>query len=128
MALVLIGTGLLAVPILAGSGAYALAELTNWKEGLDRKFTKAKGFYLVISASIVAGLLINFIGINPLTALYYSAWLNGVISIPLLIVIMIIGNNKSIMGKETHPKWVKFFGWGAVLFAIFSVTALIVIR
>lgn len=126
-ALGIIGTGLLAVPILAGSGAYALAELMNWKEGLDRKLTKAKGFYLVISASIVAGLLINFIGINPLTALYYSAWLNGIISIPLLFVIMVIGNDKRIMGRETHPKWVKVFGWGAVAFAVLSVITLIFI-
>ena len=126
-ALGIIGTGFLAVPILAGSGAYALTELMNWKEGLDRKFTKAKGFYLVIACSIVAGLLINFIGINPITALYYSAWLNGIISIPLLIVIMIVGNDKRIMGKETHPQWVKIFGWGAVIFAILSVITLIFI-
>lgn len=110
----IIGTGLLAVPILAGSGAYALAEIMNWKEGLGNKFSKAKAFYVVIAISIVFGMLLNLIGINPITALYYSAYLNGVISLPLLIIIMIVGNDPGIMGKETHPRWVKFFGWLAV--------------
>jgi|GEM_PF-15306 len=117
-ALGIIGTGLLAVPILAGSGAYALAEIMKWREGLQNKFTKAKGFYIIIAVSIFIGLALNFIGINSIKALYYSAWLNGVIAIPLLWVIMIVGGDKKIMGKEVHPGWVKFFGWGAVLFAL----------
>ncbi len=111
----IIGTGLLAVPILAGSGAYALAEVMNWKEGLNKKFTKAKAFYIVIAVSVIFGLLLNFSGINPITALYYSAYLNGVIALPLLVVIMIVGNDKKIMGRETHPSWVKLFGWLAVV-------------
>jgi len=110
----IIGTGLLAVPILAGSGAYALAEVMNWKEGLNKKFSQAKAFYVVIAVSILVGMSLNFIGINPITALYYSAYLNGIISLPLLIVIMVVGNDQKIMGKETHPRWVKFFGWLAV--------------
>lgn len=113
-ALGIIGTGLLAVPILAGSGAYALAEIMNWREGLDRKFSKAKAFYMVISLSIIFGLSLNFIGINPITALYYSAYLNGIIALPLLIIIMVIGNDSRVMGAETNPRWVKFFGWLAV--------------
>ncbi|MFA6963292.1 MAG: divalent metal cation transporter [Patescibacteria group bacterium] len=116
-ALGILGTGLLAIPVLAGSGAYALAELMNWREGLDEKFSRAKAFYLVISFSVIVGLLLNFIGINPMKALYYSAYLNGIISIPLLFVIMIVGNDKRIMGRETHPAWVKIFGWAAFAFA-----------
>lgn len=116
-ALGIIGTGLLAVPVLAGSAAYALAEIMKWREGLGEKFSRAKAFYMVISVSILIGLALNFIGISPIKALYYSAWLNGVISIPLLFVIMIVGNDKKIMGKETHPRWVKLFGWLAVIFA-----------
>jgi len=112
----IIGTGLLAVPILAGSGAYALSEVMKWHEGLELKFSRAKGFYAVISFSILVGLLLNFFHINPILALYYAAFLNGIIAFPLLIVIMIVGNDKKIMGKETHPKWVKFFGWLAVVF------------
>lgn len=121
----ILGTGLLAVPVLAGSGAYALSELMHWKEGLNNKFSRAKAFYMVITLSIVVGLLINFIGINPMKALYYSAWLNGVISIPLLFVIMVIGNNKGIMGRETHPVWVKIFGWAAFAFASTCILATI---
>lgn len=111
----IIGTGLLAVPILAGSGAYALAELMNWDEGLEKKFSKAKAFYLVIAVSILFGLGLNFIGINPMKALYYAAFLNGIIAVPLMAVIMVVGNDKKIMGRETHPSWVKFFGWLAVI-------------
>jgi Mn2+/Fe2+ NRAMP family transporter len=112
----IIGTGLLAVPVLAGSGAYAVSEILDWKEGLELKFSKAKGFYLVIALSVIAGMLLNFLSINPITALYYAAFINGVIAVPLLISILIVGNDKRIMGAETHPLWVKFFGWLAVIF------------
>jgi Mn2+/Fe2+ NRAMP family transporter len=112
----IIGTGMLAVPVLAGSGAYALAEIMNWREGLEEKFSRAKGFYLVIAFSILVGLALNFFHINPIAALYYSAFLNGIIALPLLVVIMVVGNDKKIMGKETHPDWVKFFGWISILF------------
>lgn len=114
----IIGTGLLAIPILAGSGAYAMAELLKLQEGLGLKLNQAKGFYLIITLSILVGLALNLLHINPIAALYYSAFLNGIIALPLLIVIMIVGNDKKIMGKETHPKWVKFFGWLAIVFMI----------
>ena len=127
-ALGILGTGLLAIPVLAGSGAYALAELMNWREGLEEKFSRAKAFYLVIAISILVGLAINFIGISPMKALYYSAFLNGVISIPLLYVIMIVGNDKQIMGRETHPGWVKFFGWAAFWFAACSFVLIILLN
>lgn len=112
----IIGTGLLAVPILAGSGAYAISEIMKWKEGLDLKYSQAKGFYMVIIFSVLVGLSLNFFGINPMKALYYSAYLNGITAVPLLIAIMIVGNDKKIMGDEIHPAWVKFFGWLAVVF------------
>ncbi len=111
----IIGTGLLAIPVLAGSGAYALSEVLSWKEGLEYKFLQAKGFYLIITLSIVFGGLFNFFKINPITALYWSAFLNGIIAVPLLYLIMKIGDNPEIMGEERHPKWVKFFGWSAVV-------------
>ena len=110
----IIGMGIMAVPVLAGACAYALAEIMGWKEGLSNKFQQAKAFYLIIAVSVIVGMLLNFLGVNPITALYYAAWLNGVIALPLMIVIMVVGNNKKIMGSETHPKWVKFFGWLAV--------------
>lgn len=112
----IIGTGLLAVPILAGSGAYALAETMKWREGLEEKFSRARGFYFVIIVSILFGLALNFFDINPIAALYYSAFLNGVIALPLLIAIMIVSDDKKIMGRETNPPWVRFFGWLSIVF------------
>lgn len=114
----IIGTGLLAVPILAGSGAYAISEIMKWKEGLELRYSQARGFYTVIILSVLFGLSLNFFGINPMKTLYYSAYLNGIIALPLLIAIMIVGNDKKIMGEETHPIWVKFFGWMSVVFMI----------
>ncbi len=112
----IIGTGLLAVPILAGSGAYALAETMKWREGLEEKFSRARGFYAVIIVSILVGLILNFFHINPITALYYSAFLNGIISLPLLVAIMIVSDDKKIMGRETNPVWVRIFGWMSIVF------------
>ena len=120
-ALGIIGTGLLAVPILAGSGAYALAEIMTWQEGLEEKFSHAKRFYLVIIVSILLGLALNFFHINPIKALYYSAFLNGVIAVPLLVVIMLVGDNVMIMGEERNPRWVRFFGWFSVLIMIIAI-------
>ena len=119
----IIGTGLLAIPVLAGSGAYALAELMEWEEGLENKFYQAKAFYLVIAFSVIVGLALNFLRINPITALYYSAYLNGIIALPLLVVIMVVGNDAKIMGEETHPKWVSCFGWLSVVFMSLAVLA-----
>ncbi|OGI27136.1 MAG: hypothetical protein A2359_02535 [Candidatus Moranbacteria bacterium RIFOXYB1_FULL_43_19] len=127
-ALGIIGTGLLAVPILAGSGAYALCEIMKWREGLELRFSRARGFYLIIAFSILVGLGLNFIGVNPIKALYYSAYLNGIIALPLLVAIMVVGNDKRIMGAETHPAWVKIFGWASVVFMIFALLATIFLQ
>lgn len=124
----IIGTGLLAIPILAGSGAYALSEIMKWHEGLELKYSQAKGFYAVIIISILVGLLLNFIGINPIKALYWSAYLNGIIALPLLTVIMIVGDDPKIMGEETHPGWVRIFGWMAVLFMTLAVLVSIALQ
>jgi len=121
----IIGTGLLAIPILAGSGAYALSEIFKWKEGLEIKFSKAKGFYSIITLSVFFGLLLNFFHVNPIRALYWAAFINGIISLPLLVIIMVVGNDKKIMGKETHPLWVKIFGWLAVVFMAAAIIAAI---
>ena len=117
----IIGTGLLAVPILAGSGAYALAEIAAWQEGLEEKFSHAKSFYTIIIVSILLGLALNFFHINPIKALYWSAFLNGIIAVPLLVIIMLIGDNVLIMGEERHPKWVRFFGWMAVAVMVVAI-------
>ena len=95
----------------------------EWKEGLEHKFYQAKAFYLVIAISVIVGLALNFLRINPITALYYSAYLNGIIALPLLVAIMVVGNDAKIMGKETHPKWVSGFGWLSVVFMSLAVLA-----
>ena len=95
----IIGLGLLAVPVLAGSSSYALSEVFGWKEGLYRKFRKAKAFYLVIIGATLIGLLINFVGIDPIKALVFAAVFNGIAAIPLLLMVGKIGNNKKIMGE-----------------------------
>ncbi|MDE1811396.1 MAG: divalent metal cation transporter, partial [Thaumarchaeota archaeon] len=114
-ALGIIGTGLLAIPVLAGSSAYALSEELGWKEGLNKKLKQAKGFYLIISASTIVGLWINFLGIDPIMALIYAAVINGIIAIPLLITIMRIGNDKNILQGRTNGKISNIVGWITVL-------------
>ena len=119
----IIFTGLLAIPILASSGAYALAEVRHWREGLTKKFSRAKNFYGIIIASIVVGLLINIVHVNPMQALYYAGFINGIIALPLLFVIMVIGDDGRVMGKHRHPWWVRIAGWGAILFLLCTMLA-----
>lgn len=107
----IIGTGLLAVPVLAGSAAYALSETFNWKEGLGKSFTQAHGFYGVITLATLIGLLVNFTPIKPFQMLYYTAILNGICAPPLLVLIMLIGSNKKIMGKYTNGPLSNGMGW-----------------
>ncbi len=95
----IIGIGLLAVPVLAGSSSYAISETFGWKEGLYRKFKRATGFYVIIIAATVVGLAINFIGIDPIQALIFTAVFNGIAAVPLLYMIARVGNNKNIMGE-----------------------------
>lgn len=113
-ALGIIGTGLLAIPVLAGSSAYALSEEFGWKEGLSKKFKQAKGFYLIIAASTIVGLWVNFAGIDPIKALIYAAVINGIIAVPLLVAIMKIGNDTKILGTRTNSKISNIAGWVTV--------------
>lgn len=106
----IIGTGLLGVPVLAGSSAYAIAEAEGWKEGLGKKFNEAPYFYITIALSTFIGLIINFAGINPMKALYYAAAINGIMAPPLMLMILLIGRNKKIMGEHVSGKWSTFFG------------------
>jgi NRAMP (natural resistance-associated macrophage protein)-like metal ion transporter len=107
------GVGLLAVPVMAGASAYAVAELFRFREGLSKKFRSAKGFYWVIVASMFVGMMLNFIGINPIKALYYAAILNGITAPILMFFIFRIGSDEKIMGRFTSPRWVNVFGWMA---------------
>ncbi len=119
------GVGLLAVPVLAGSSAYAVAELFDWHEGLSERFTSAKGFYLVIGASMLGGMALNFIGINPIKALYYAAIVNGVIAPILMFFIFRIGRDKKVMGEFTSSRWVNVWGWVVTLLMGGSALALL---
>jgi Mn2+/Fe2+ NRAMP family transporter len=95
----IIGLGLLAVPVLAGSSSYAISEAMGWKEGLYRKFKRAIGFYVVIIMATIAGLAINFLGVDPIKALVFTAVFNGIASVPLLFMIAKVGSNGNIMGE-----------------------------
>ena len=107
----IIGTGLLAIPILAGSASYAMSEAFNWKTGLYRKLKQATSFYGVIIVAMILGIVLNFIGLNPIKALIYSAVLNGVISPIILFLIVRIGSNEEVMGKYKNKKFSNFIGW-----------------
>ena len=108
----MIGTGLLAIPTLAGSAAYAVAESLGWRSGLYRRFGRARRFYETVAAIIVIGCLMNFVGfVSPMKALVYSAALNGIVAPPLIVVLLIICNNSKIMGLRTNGKWSNFCSW-----------------
>lgn len=124
-ALGIIGTGLLAVPILAGSASYAISESFNWKVGLGKKFTKAHGFYGVLTVATLVGLLVNFLSIKPFQMLYYTAVLNGIVAPPLMVLVMLIGNNKKIMGKYTNAKASNILGWFITVVMSLAAMALI---
>ena len=109
----IIGTGLLAVPVLAGSAAYALAETFGWREGLDRRPLQAKAFYATIAAATMAGVALNLTPLDPVKALYWSAVVNGVLSAPVMAVIMLIASNGRIMGRLTLPRPMLVLGWMA---------------
>ncbi len=123
----IIGTGLLAVPVLAGSTSYALSESFGWKEGLYRKFKQAQAFYLVIIISMVVGLLLNFIGIHPIKALIYSAIANGIVAPVVLVFIVHMSSNKHIMGKYVNRRWVSALGWLITLVMLAASIATIIL-
>lgn len=110
-ALGIIGTGLLAVPILAGSAAYAVNEAFGWTEGLDRKPREAKAFYAVIVLATAGGIALNFIGIDPMKALYWAAVVNGLLAPPLMVLTMLIATNPSVMGELVISRRLRAGGW-----------------
>jgi NRAMP (natural resistance-associated macrophage protein)-like metal ion transporter len=115
LAVGLIGSGVLAVPILSGSAAYALSEAFGWKYGLDLNPARAKQFYAVIAVATFVGVGIDYVGINPIDALFYTAVINGFVAPLLLVMIMIVANDKKIMGKRTNGRLTNILGWGAAV-------------
>ena len=121
-ALGIIGTGLLAVPVLAGSAAYAVSELYGWPAGLSHDFHQAKGFYAIIVASTAIGTLVGYLEVDPIKALVWSAIVNGVISVPIMAALMLIGQSKLLMGRHTIGTWHRILGWLAT--AVMSVAVM----
>ena len=107
----IIGIGLLAVPVLAASGAYALGEALGWTTGLDRKPLDAKAFYVTIAISTLIGVGINFVGLDPIKALFWSAVVNGVVAVPLMVIIMLMAMRGDVMGDFVLPRALWAMGW-----------------
>ncbi len=110
----ILGVGLIGVPVLAGSGAYALSEAIGWNSGLENKPKDALGFYSIIAVSVLLGLVIQYTPISPMKALFWSAVINGVIAVPLMVVIIMLVSKKSVMGKFTASRPIIVLGWVAV--------------
>jgi Mn2+/Fe2+ NRAMP family transporter len=109
----IVGTGLLAIPVLAGSGAYAVSEVFGWRASLTHGFNEARGFYSIIIAGIAVGTLMSILEVDPMRALIVSAIVNGVISVPIMVVMMGIGQSRRIMGELTISPRHRVFGWAA---------------
>jgi len=123
-ALGIVGTGLLAVPVLAGSAAYAVSELYGWKASLSHGFHEAKGFYLIIIAATGIGTVMGYLEVDPIKALVWSAIVNGVISVPIMAALMWIGQSERLMGKHTISARHRFFGWTATLVMALAVLSM----
>ena len=121
----IIGTGLLAIPVLAGSAAYAAGELFSWHVGLARRPARAKAFYAMIAAATAIGVGLNFTSINPIKALYWSAVLNGVAAVPVMIVMMRMTMRPAIMGAFTLPRLLRIVGWLATAAMAATVVAMV---
>ncbi len=121
-ALGLIGTGLLAIPVLAGSASFAVAELFGWRAGLDLSPWRGRRFYLVLAGAIVIGMILNLFDTNSIRMLFWSAILNGVLAPPLLALVMLAGNNRKVMGEHANGFWLNLLGWTAT--ALMAVAAI----
>lgn len=115
----IIGTGLLAIPVLAGSIAYAVAETMDWRTGLDRKLFEAKEFYGIVAFATLGGVVLDFSPVDPIKALFWSAVVNGVVAVPIMAVVMVLAQRRDIMGKFVLPRGLRWLGWAAsgVMFA-----------
>jgi Mn2+/Fe2+ NRAMP family transporter len=126
----IVGTGLLAVPVLAGSAAYASAELLGWRTGLEQKPRRARPFYAVIAVSTLVGAAMNLFGLDPMRALFWSAVINAVAAVPILVLLMLAANNPRIMGARfVLPAWLRAAGWlTCALMALVAIGAFVGMR
>lgn len=107
----ILGVGLIGVPVLAGSAAYALAETMGWQEGLELKASDARGFYGIIAVSVLIGLALQYLPISPMKALFWSAVINGVVAVPLMVVVILLASSRSVMGPFTSGRPIIILGW-----------------
>src|SRR5215468_715761 len=118
----ILGTGLLAIPVLMGSASFAVAELYRWRAGLDHPFGRAPRFYLIMVLALSGGLVLDLFHLNPIRMLFWSAVLNGLLAPPLMVLVMLVGNNREIMGAHVNGPWLNALGWTAT--ALMSLAAL----
>jgi NRAMP (natural resistance-associated macrophage protein)-like metal ion transporter len=123
----IVGTGMLAVPVLAGSAAYAVAETFRWKHGLDLKPHQARGFYAIVAVATAGGVLLNFIGIDPIRALVWAAVINGVAAVPIMAVMMLLASDSRVLGKFAVRSWLKVAGWLAMATMAAAVAAMLML-
>ena len=123
-----IGTGLLAIPVLSGSLSYIITETFGWEQGLDKKFHEAKAFYIVIAISLVLGLSLNYIGISPIKALIYTAILYGITAPVLIAIILHVSNNKAVMGNFTNSRIANILGFLALIIMTLAAGALLYLQ
>jgi NRAMP (natural resistance-associated macrophage protein)-like metal ion transporter len=126
LAVGLIGSGVLAVPILSGSAAYALSEVFGWRYGLDQNPGRAKQFYAVIAIATLVGIGLDYLGINPIDALFYTAVINGFVAPPLLVLIMLVANDRKIMGARRNGRLTNVLGWAAAAIMFVAAGVLVV--
>ena len=122
----IIATGLLAVPVLASSAAYAVAEAFGWPEGLERHWREAKGFYAIIAVATIIGTSLDYTPIDPMKALYWSAVINGVVSVPIMVAMMLLAGKPQVMGALPVRRKTRALGWGAV--ALMAASVLMMLR
>jgi NRAMP (natural resistance-associated macrophage protein)-like metal ion transporter len=123
-ALGILGTGFLAVPVLAGSAAYAVGEAFRWPVGFAKQLEEAKAFYATVALATLVGIIINFSAINPIQALFWSAVLNGVVAVPIMVIMMLMAARKDILGRFAIKGWLKFLGWIATGLMVVCVIAM----
>jgi NRAMP (natural resistance-associated macrophage protein)-like metal ion transporter len=121
----IIGTGLLAIPVLSASSAFALSDTFGWKEGLEKKFSQAKSFYSVIAASTLIGVWITFSHVNPIQALILSAVINAVVTLPILFIVMRLANDKKILEDRVNTRFSNVLGWATFAIMIISVIVML---
>ena len=123
-----IGTGLIAIPVLSGSISYIITETFGWEEGLDKKFHEAKAFYLIIAISLILGLSLNYIGITPIQSLIYTAILYGLTAPVLIAIILHISNNKKIMGENVNGRLTNILGFLTLIIMTVAAVTLIYLQ